>query len=240
MAPRFAFPVETLDFLADLGRHNTKTWFDANRPRYEAAYLEPAKSFVETVAAALEELVPGINTEPRVNGSIFRINRDTRFSKDKTPYKDHLDFWFWQGERKAALSGLVRRIAPAAVTVGAGAHGFDATRLARYRAAVTDATAGADLVATISRLEADGHEVGGETYTRTPRGFDVDDERARLLRHGALYAHAELPAPLATDTKLPATLLRHWRAFTPLHAWLTAHVEGRETGPSTADDVEPS
>ena len=83
--------------------------------------------------------MPGIATEARVNGSIFRINRDTRFSKDKTPYKDHLDFWFWEGQRKTALSGLFLRIAPAAVTVGAGAHGFDPTRLARYRAAVADA-----------------------------------------------------------------------------------------------------
>ena len=71
--------------------------------------------------------MPGIATEARVNGSIFRINRDTRFSKDKTPYKDHLDFWFWEGQRKTALSGLFLRIAPAAVTVGAGAHGFDPT-----------------------------------------------------------------------------------------------------------------
>jgi Conserved hypothetical protein (DUF2461) len=64
MAPRFAFPTETLEFLADLGDHNSKTWFDANRPRYEAAYLEPAKAFVETISPALEKLVPGIRRAP--------------------------------------------------------------------------------------------------------------------------------------------------------------------------------
>jgi len=163
MALRFAFPAETLEFLVDLGRHNSKAWFDANRSRYEAGYLEPARAFVETITPALEDLVPGITAEPRVNGSIFRINRDTRFTKDKTPYKDHLDFWFWEGERKTALSGLFLRIAPAGVTVGAGAHGFDSTRLARYRAAVADAAAGGAIAATIGRIEADGHEVGGET-----------------------------------------------------------------------------
>ena len=130
MTPRFAFPAEPLEFLADLGHHNSKSWFDANRQRYEAAYLDPAKSFVDAIGPQLRELVPGIATEARVNGSIFRINRDTRFSKDKTPYKDHLDFWFWEGQRKTALSGLFLRIAPAAVTVGVGAHGFDPTRLA--------------------------------------------------------------------------------------------------------------
>ena len=60
MAPRFAFPAETLAFLADLGHHNSKTWFDANRPHYETAYLGPAKAFVETIAPALEQLVPGL------------------------------------------------------------------------------------------------------------------------------------------------------------------------------------
>jgi hypothetical protein len=57
-----------------------------------------------------------------------------------------------------------------------------------------------------------------------PRGFDVEEERARLLRHSALYAHTELPASLATGTKLAATLLGHWRDLAPLHTWLTNHV----------------
>jgi len=64
--------------------HNSKSWFDANRQRYEAAYLDPAKAFVDAIGPQLRELVPGISTEARVNGSIFRINRDTRFSKDNS------------------------------------------------------------------------------------------------------------------------------------------------------------
>jgi len=221
---RFAFPAATLEFLSDLGGDNTKPWFDANRRRYEEAYLAPAKAFVEAIGPDLDALVPGIATEPRVNGSIFRLNRDVRFSKDKTPYKDHLDLWFWQGERKAAVSGLYLRIAPSGVTVGAGAHGFDRTRLAAYRAAVADDAAGSELLATVHRIENTGHQVGGETFTRTPRGFHVDENRERLLRHSALYAHAELPARLATDTKLTATLLDHWRDLAPLHRWLREHV----------------
>ena len=85
MTPQFAFPAETLEFLAELGHHNSKSWFDANRQRYEAAYLDPARAFVDAVGPPLRELVPGISTEARVNGSIFRINHDTRFSKDKIP-----------------------------------------------------------------------------------------------------------------------------------------------------------
>lgn len=223
-APRFAFPTETLPFLRDLGAHNDKAWFDANRGRYEAGYAEPAKAFVEAIAPALDELVPGIATEPKVNGSIFRVNRDTRFSKDKTPYKDHLDLWFWEGDRKTATSGLFLRIAPDAVTVGAGAHGFDRDRLARYRTAVMAPEAGPDLASIVATLDRAGHGVGAETYSRTPRGYSGTPDQERLLRHSALYAHAELPPDRAVDPGLVPTLLRHWRAFAPLHRWLEANV----------------
>jgi uncharacterized protein (TIGR02453 family) len=145
-----------------------------------------------------------------VLGSIFRMNRDTRFSKDKTPYKDHLDLWSWEGDRKTATSGLFLRIAPDAITVGAGAHGFDRDRLARYRTAVTAPEA--------------SHDIGGQTYTRTPRGYTATPDQDRFLRHSALYAHAELPANLAVDPKLIPTLLRHWRGFAPLHRWLETNV----------------
>jgi uncharacterized protein (TIGR02453 family) len=111
---RFTFPPDTLGFLRDVRRHNERTWFEANRSRYEAGYIEPAKAFVAAVAPALEAIVPGIKAEPRVLGSIFRINRDTRFSKDKRPYKDHLDFWFWEGDRKATSSGCSRGSRPMA------------------------------------------------------------------------------------------------------------------------------
>jgi uncharacterized protein (TIGR02453 family) len=223
-APRFVFPAETLPFLRDLRAHNDKAWFDANRDRYEAGYVEPAKALVEAIAPALDELVPGIVTEPRVNGSIFRINRDTRFSKDKTPYKDHLDLWFWEGDRKTATSGLFLRIAPDAVTVGAGAHGFDRDRLARFRTAVTVPDTGGQLTSIVAALDRAGHDVGGAAYARTPRGFTPTPDQDRLLRHNALHVHAELPADLVLDPELTATLLRHWRAFVPLHRWLEANV----------------
>ena len=81
----FAFPSITIEFLSDLRRHNDKTWFDAHRDRYDAGYVEPARAFVESAGPGLAAIVPGIMAEPRVLGSIFRINRDTRFSSDKRP-----------------------------------------------------------------------------------------------------------------------------------------------------------
>jgi uncharacterized protein (TIGR02453 family) len=229
VAPPFAFPPDTLEFLDDLRGNNAKAWLEANRKRYQASYVDAGKAFVEAVAPVLAGIDPGIHAEPRVLGSIFRINRDTRFSADKRPYKDHLDFWFWHGERKAAVSGLFVRVSPDVVGVGAGSHGFDKSALSRFRSAVSDdRDARAELVDAVERVEKAGYPIDGETYKRVPTGYAADPEgpAARLLRHGALFVHHDEPAHLALDAdRLLPTLDRHWIALAPLHRWLVTHVQ---------------
>lgn len=226
VARPFAFPPETLGFLDELRSNNAKAWFEANRARYQAAYVEAGKAFVEAVAPVLAGIVPGIQAEPRVLGSIFRINRDSRFSTDKRPYKDHLDFWFWHGERKAAVSGVFVRISPDVVGVGAGSHGFDKAALGRFRSAVVDDGAGTQLADAVEAIERAGYPVDGETYKRVPAGYPADGPAARLLRHSALFVHHDEPADLALDAeRLLPTLGRHWRALAPLHRWLVTHVQ---------------
>jgi uncharacterized protein (TIGR02453 family) len=228
VAPPFAFPPDTLVFLDELRRFNARAWFEANRARYESAYVVAAKAFVEAVAPVLAGIVPGIRAEPRVLGSIFRINRDTRFSPDKRPYKDHLDLWFWEGERKAAVSGLFVRISPDVVGVGAGSHGFDKAALARFRAALVDDAARGELIDAVEGVEKAGYRVDGETYKRVPAGYpaDADEPATRFLRHSALFAHHDEPPELALDAdRLLPTLRRHWTSLASLHRWLATHVQ---------------
>ncbi|MDX6690590.1 MAG: hypothetical protein QOG15_2047 [Solirubrobacteraceae bacterium] len=223
-----AFPKATTKFLRTLRDNNDRAWFDAHRDEYHAAYVEPAKAFVSAVAPALERIAPGIHAEPRILASIFRINRDTRFTKDKRPYKDHLDLWFWEGERKTAVSGFFLRISPALVGIGAGSHGFDRDALMRFRAAAADPDRGDELLAVADDLERQGFEIGGERYARVPRDVDVDadDPAARFLRHGALNVHHEEPAKLASDAeRLMATCVDIWSRLAPLHRWLVQHVQ---------------
>ena len=121
MATQFTgFPEETIGFLAGLRDNNSKSWFEAHRSDYDQYWMAVAKDFVVAAGEALLELDPNIEAQPKVNGSIFRINRDTRFSKEKTPYKDHLDFWFWQGQRKGAVSGYFMRVSPTSIGIGVG------------------------------------------------------------------------------------------------------------------------
>jgi uncharacterized protein (TIGR02453 family) len=218
-----AFPPATPAFLSDLREHNTRDWFDANRARYEQDVLVPAKAFVTAAAPMLERLAPGISAEPRVLGSIFRINRDTRFSTDKRPYKDHLDLWFWHGPRASAASGMFLRLTPEDVVIGAGAHDLQKERLRVFRDAVSDPAAGSALAAIVATLDGAGIGVSGRSLTRPPAGYAAAPDAAPFLLFRALFAAASRPAEAAAD--LGPHLERSWGLLAPLHLWLVEHVQ---------------
>jgi uncharacterized protein (TIGR02453 family) len=216
------FPPQTRAFLRDLAAHNEKPWFDAHRDDYERWWLAPAREFVEAIGPELAKLAPDVRAEPKINGSISRINRDVRFSADKRPYKDHLDFWFWEGpERRAAVSGVFGRLTPETFAVGVGAHGFDPQLLKRYREAVVDERTGPALVSAVKAVEDAGLEVLGERYSRPPAGFKADGETARLLRHAAIWTVEEAPADaVAESPTIVEHAMAYWRAALPIHRWL--------------------
>jgi len=215
------FPAETTKFLAGLAKDNSKEWFDAHRSEYDDYWVAPAKAFVAAAGEALREIAP-VEAQARVNGSIFRVNRDIRFSADKRPYKDHLDFWFWEGDRKRAVSGFYLRITPTDVGIGAGAHGFDRDRLTAYRDAVVDAKSGKALRSIVATMEEAEIEIRGEHYKRLPRGFDTDDElTGRLLRHNSLWTGEDVAAPKVLGSRRFVTwAMNRWAKMEPLHRWL--------------------
>src|SRR5262245_5473890 len=151
------FPRGTFGFLKELAAHNNKAWFDDHRADYEAFYVAPARDFVTALGPRLQKIAPGIQFEPRVNGSIFRINRDVRFAKDKSPYQTKLDLWFWHGDRRGwDAPGFFLRIATDGVGMGAGMHGLGGPELARFRAAVLDDRSGKALAKAIAAVQAAG------------------------------------------------------------------------------------
>ena len=216
MAEFAGFPSGTQDFLRELGADNTRSWFEAHRQDYERFYIDPARQFVLAAGKRLRAIAPGIRAEPRILGSIFRINRDTRFSPDKRPYKDHLDFWFWEGDRKAAVSGFFARVSPDFVGIGAGCHGFGQERMAAFRRALADPVTAGELGKVAVRLTAAGYHLTGEVSPKT-----------RFL-----YVHVDEPATEATTTTLIETCVRHWRQLAPLHRWLVDRVQ--TPAPATA------
>ena len=108
------FPQKGLTFSKELAENNDKMWFDAHRGDYEHHVLGPARDFIVALGDRLKTIAPGIQADPRVNKTLFRINRDTRFRHDKTPYKTHLALWFWEGSRpRMECSGFYFYLEPA-------------------------------------------------------------------------------------------------------------------------------
>lgn len=203
------FPAGTIEFLRGLRENNTRAWFEAHRADYERFYVDPAREFVLAAGEALRLIAPAIRAEPRILGSIFRINRDTRFSKDKRPYKDHLDFWFWEGDRKAAVSGFFARVSPDFVGIGAGCHGFSPEQLIAFRRALGERRTTRQLLDVTTGLSAAGYTLSGEV-----------SPQSRFL-----YVHVDEPAGEATRATLLDTCERHWRQLGPLHRWLVDQVQ---------------
>lgn len=212
-------------FLAGLAKNNSKAWFDQHRADYEEHCLEPAKAFVEAIGPQLRKISKTVNYEPRVNGSIFRMNRDVRFSKDKTPYKTNLDFWFWEGGKRGwETPGFFLRLTSTAVVAGAGMHHFQSPEtLAAYRKAVLDAKAGRELEQITAKLTP--AELGEATRKTVPKGFDKDHPRAAYLLHEGLYAMREQKLPKSVfGPSFVVDCMAEFRRAAPISAWLTKHV----------------
>lgn len=223
------FPKETTEFLRQLSDTNDKSWFDAHRDDYQACYVEPALAFVAAIGARLQKISPGVSFEPKINGSLFRINRDVRFSKDKRPYKDHIDLWFWHGDKRGWDSpGFFFRMLADKLILGAGMHRFEKPQLEKFRGAVVDARAGKALTKTVKQVRAAGpYSIGGATRKTLPRGFDPAHERAEFLLYDGLFASFEgKPGPSATTPDFVDFCLGHFRAMWPISRWLIEEVTG--------------
>ena len=228
------FPQEGFEVLAGLAGDNTREYFDAHRATYESALLEPAKAFVVALGERLRsEVSRGIRAEPRVNGSILRINRDTRFSSDKRPYKEHLDMWFWEGDAPSReRPGYSVRLKTATVVLGAGMHRFEPAALAAYRAAVDDDRRGEALEIAIDDATARREvTLGGLGYKRVPRDYDRDHPRAELLRHAALYVSGEWKLPrVVSGPKFVGWVADRLLEMVPVERWLSATIPTASPG----------
>ncbi len=111
------FP-ETLTFLTELAANNNKSWFDSHRTDYDTYVLEPSRDFVIALGERLRQLAPNVMADPRINKSIFRIHKDTRFSKDK------------EGGAKFDHPGYYLHLDSDNMMLGAGIHGFSKPLLA--------------------------------------------------------------------------------------------------------------
>ena len=212
-AADWRFPDETVPFLKALKANNDRSWFADNKGLYEEALKKPAAQFCSIASDELERLT-GVAHSARV----YRIHRDVRFSKDKTPYNAHLHISFFAKGRQvpAFLFGLE----PDRLVLGAGAMGFDKEGLDTYRARAADDDG---LAAILAALESDGVRLSEPELKRVPSGWPKDHPNAVNLRRKTLTAWLpEEPPETVTAPGIAKRCAESFARLQPLFDWLAA------------------
>ncbi|MCP4964796.1 MAG: DUF2461 domain-containing protein [bacterium] len=174
MSKRYFTP-KLFAFLKDLEENNDRDWFKAHQDLYENYVREPALDFINDFAAPLKKISPHFVADSRtVGGSLFRIQRDTRFAKDKTPYKLNTGMQFRHiAGKDAHAPGFYMHIQPGGSFVGVGLWRPETKTAYVIREAIADDPARWKR-ASRSRRFADSMELGGDSLKRPPRGYDED------------------------------------------------------------------
>ena len=221
------FTPAALRFFRQLAAHNDKAWFEAHREQYELEVRAPMRELIEEMDVHLARLAPEIGGDPR--RSMFRINRDFRFSKDKSPYKTHAACWFHHrgatrgvgSDSTDGSAGLYFHLEPGKSLVGGGLWMPSRPQLNRLRAAIADDPDGFERA-----VRALPKRFGGlsteSMLTRMPRGYADTHPAAQWLRHQSFTAGRSVTDAQVTSRALAKLLAREFEAMVPLIRWLNA------------------
>ncbi|NIP42348.1 MAG: TIGR02453 family protein [candidate division Zixibacteria bacterium] len=217
------FPREGVKFLLDLKQNNDRDWFAENKHRYEQFLLAPARQFVGTMGERLKKIAPEVQAIPQIDRSIFRIYRDIRFSKDKSPYKTHQGIWMWEGPgKKLDNSGFYFHVDPPEIMIAAGIYTFHGHILKAYRDAVVDPQWGKDLRSAVEEIRKyPDLGLGGEQYKRVPRGYDPEHPNSDLLLYKGLTVGIRESIPeIFYQSEIIDYCYTWYKRMLPVHQWL--------------------
>ncbi len=210
-------------FFKALARNNERPWFLAHKQQYEHGWSSPMKLLLAEVRDAIDGAYPHLDLdEPKV----FRIFRDVRFAKDKTPYKTHIGGLIplaRKGKKTTDLPIALYFHLGADETFGAAGHYMmEPDSLSRFRAAVAYPVQGKELEKLLASLAKRGFEADShDRLKRVPRGFDPDHPRADMLRRkGLTVSFPDVPAGLVAEAGLVKWLADRCRATAPFVEWL--------------------
>ena len=212
------FPADALDFFVELEGNNERPWWLANKHRFETSVAEPMRALLDTL-------------EPEFGSfKVFRMNRDVRFSADKSPYKT---------AHAAVTDGVggtadYVQISANGMLVGSGIYHMARDQLERFRNGVADRTTGEQLDAAIATARQARLDIAGiePALSTAPRGWPKDHPRIALLRMKGLITVRDFGTPAWIHTRRAATeVAKAWRAGAPVAAWLATNVGPSEEPP---------
>jgi uncharacterized protein (TIGR02453 family) len=222
MRSRFpGFPPEALQFLRALARHNNRDWFQPRKTTFEEQVKQPMRELVEALNGAMQSFAPEYATDPAK--AIYRIYRDTRFSKDKTPYKDHIAASFFRsGTGPHKYGGYYMHVSHKEVAVGGGVYMPEPGVLLAIREHIAGNHQKLRKILAASAVLRLLGELQGDRLSRVPKGFLATHPAADLLPFKSLFLYTTLDPEVATTPQFFNEVLTRFRAMKPFLDFLAA------------------
>lgn len=213
------FAPELFSFLAELKENNSREWFQANKDRYREAVQEPLLAFISAFAEPLRSLSPHFVADPRPSGgSMFRIYRDTRFSRDKSPYKVHAAAQFRHREgRDVHAPGYYVHLEPGDVFMGAGLWHPPGPTLGAIRSAIVEDS-------PRWKRATEDLTLGGDSLKRGPKDFDHDHPMIEELKRKDFVCFTKTTQKAACSAGFMDQFIDSCRQASPMVEFLTEAV----------------
>ena len=217
----------TFKFIRNLARNNNREWFKENKERYIDDVVEPVTDFIEAMEPRLHAISEYFVADPRPHGgSMFRIYRDTRFSKDKRPYKEHVGCQFrHEAGKDAHAPGFYVHIAPGEILFGGGIWTPPGDTLFQIRTAITERPKAWQRIITDPKIKKRFGGVSGDGLKRPPRGFEPDHPHLEDIMRKTWFVMQPCDEDLACSPGFITEVERAFKAASPLLEFLTKAVK---------------
>ncbi|SMD34697.1 TIGR02453 family protein [Reichenbachiella faecimaris] len=208
-------------FFEDLANNNQKEWFHANKKRYEADVKKPFENFLSDLITAIQIEDPTLAVSPK--DCVLRINRDLRFSTDKTPYNLHYSAVVSRAGRKdKSVPGLFLRFSPEEVGIMGGAYVLDKGQLHGLRMNLSKNPDSLQALIQEKNFKTKFGTILGEESKRMPTEFQGASEHNPMLLKKQFYFMSKREPDLITSDHLLTELMTYWHAARPLNEYLTS------------------
>ncbi len=216
------FSKKGIDFLKELAHNNTKVWFEDYKYIWEDEIKQQTIDFVEEMGETLQILVPTINYKPKVGGSLFKIYRDVRFSKDKTPMKSKIGIIFWQGlGHRMQSSSFYLHFDKDEYFVASGIRSFKQPMLKTYREYIKNDSKRVELHQILEDIKRKGYNLPEPKFKRIPQGFDKDSEYLYLCLFGSMFAYKQFKIDnIFYSTKIESKVFTIYDDMRHLQKWV--------------------
>jgi len=210
---------QTFDFLKKLSKNNNREWFNENKPKFELAKAN-VEAFAQKIIEKIVKFDNRFNADLKAKDCIFRIYRDVRFSKDKSPYKLNFGANISPGGKKSGVPGYYLHIKPGDCFVGGGMYKPDNKQLAAVRQEIDYNTNDFKKILNSKTFKDYFEELRGEKLKTAPKGYPKDHPEIELLKYKGYFALSELNDEILQNKNALKVVIQKMKAIAPLNNFI--------------------